>query len=1228
MDMGNALTSTQEDKAEDVEVDRSLLDRGARDEDNRPLFEPRVVQMWETIGSYKVIELLGRGGMGIVYRARHIGSERAIALKTVSVPAPKWLDSIRREVQALTHIRHPGIVRIIDHGVHEGRPWYAMDLVEGESLRRFGQRIWSPYRPLSGPLPSTKVVSQTEELHDHSLEAKQDIHPPSPPRAKHIGGIVPPAAGDLDQVLAIMRRFCTTLAYLHGEGFVNGDLKPENVLLVGDQPVIIDFGLTAHHPGGCGREALEAQRGMSGTLPYMSPEQIRGEFLDARSDLYSVGCMLYELVTGVQPFTGSPRVVIQQHLAAAPTPPSQFVPGISKDLEALILKLLEKDLTQRYGYADEVAAQLAEVAQDARRLSDLPPARSYIYRPRLVGRQSILGRLIELRARAVVGSGSLVLIGGESGVGKTRLAMELTRLPSGRMRVVTGETSALSADGAPAIAPAPLHVLRSLLQAVADRCQEGGPDASERLLGDRCSVLAMYEPALAQVPGPASTAPPIPLTPEAARQRLFKYLSETLGRFSGEQPLLWVLDDLGWADELSLAFLRSLTAQFLETNPILIVCTYRSEEPSEGVAAIAALPHVVPLTLPRLGDEAVRTMIGDMLALHRPPTGLTQFITRQAEGNPFFVAEYLRTAVSERILCRDRRNSWQLSGGHDQERADNNEADREFENISLPRSLLALIEHRLRQLSPAARQAGLAAAVLGREMEVETLREVASLSEEASAGAVDELMRHQVLEQSEAEKVRFAHDKLREVLHSHVPAEQLRDLHRRAGSALEQRWRDRPDASQQWATLGHHFTVAQLRDQAAHYLKLAADHAREIHANYEAIRLYQEAIKQVDQILLRLESDPASWNDTMLDLVEALADVHFLVARRDEARTGYTQALRGTPQERVAARARLCRKLGKTWETDHQHETALSSYGLAMETLGPECLDLGAEHRDEWIQVHIDQIWVYYWLGRVTEMDVIVDKLRPVVEAYGTLSQRVRFFENQQLVNMRRDRYVVTEETLRHAHSALEACSGLEGLAELPVAQFGYGFALLFHNSLASAVRELEAAEALALRAGDSTLQARVLAYLALALRMRRKLQATGVATDRLRDVATTAGTRDYLGVALAHQSWISLQIGDLESAGAQAEQALQIWRSLTAYVYPFQWIALLPLMEVALRQGELERAVACIDPILDPNQHYLAGSATDALVRAKRCWLEGNTSGARSLFDMAMKHLAETDYR
>src|ERR1700690_2021651 len=122
----------------------NVLDRQHRAAENRRLVcslrDGRVAEP-TTIGPYRVLEPLGRGGMGVVYRARHLNSERAIALKTVDIPASRWIDSIRREIQALTRIRHPGIVRIVDHGVHQGRPWYAMDLVEGESLRSFGQRL-------------------------------------------------------------------------------------------------------------------------------------------------------------------------------------------------------------------------------------------------------------------------------------------------------------------------------------------------------------------------------------------------------------------------------------------------------------------------------------------------------------------------------------------------------------------------------------------------------------------------------------------------------------------------------------------------------------------------------------------------------------------------------------------------------------------------------------------------------------------------------------------------------------------------------------------------------------------------------------------------------------------------------------------------------------------------------------------------------------------------------
>lgn len=1229
------------------------------------------------IGQYRIFEPLGQGGMGIVYRARHVSSEQAVALKTLQVPAPEWLDCIRREIQALTRIHHPGVVRILDHGVHEGIPWYAMDWVEGESLRRFGQRIWDPFRQSGATLFSTEKAGVTEVLSVECGEQTRTItvsndDPPRTAQQGRLEGLPPVAAGKLAAVLGVMRRVCASLAFLHGEGFINGDLKPENVLLVGEKPIIIDFGLSAHHPGRSGREELEPQRGMVGTLPYMSPEQIRGEFLDARSDLYSLGCMLYELLTGVPPFMGAPRAITRQHLTSAPVPPSALVSGMPAELERLLLKLLEKELTDRYGYADEVAAELAAVSKDARRLTHFPPVRSYLYRPRFVGRERELATLTKLRERAVRGSGSLVLLGGESGVGKTRLAMELTRFaPSNLMRVVASEGSKLSAEHAVPVGPAPLHFLRPLLLAVADRCQEGGPEVTQRLLGHRRSVLAMYDPLFVHVPAAGSLEQAIPLGADASRERLFRYLAETIARFAEEQPLFWVLDDVGWADDLSLAFLRSLSQAYIESQAILILCTYRSEEPSEAITALGQLPHATHLTLSRLGEEAVHTMVADMLALRSPFEGFTQFVTRQAEGNPFFVAEYLRTAVAERILQRDQHHVWRLPGQGSGEA-------REYEAIELPRSLLALIERRLRKLSPAAHEVGLAAAVLGRETDLDILREVASLSDETITSAVDELLRHQVFEQPEPVRVRFAHEKLREVAYGRAPGDQVRTLHARAAAALESRWRDRSDAPQHWAALGHHFAAAQMPEQAAHYYKLAADHARETYANSEAIRLYREAINQVRQILLRFKNDAARWEDVLMDLHEGLGDVLALTGRRDEAReayegaltctvgdqmaprsrllskidstrdihsrhevvgdrfalegrrdearAAYEEALKCTMEYHLVARARIYRKIGKTWETQHEHEDALQCYLLARDILGKEGLPESPDRHEEWIQAHIDQLWVYYWLGRVQEMDSIVCQLRPLMDRFGAPIQRVRFFQSQLQLNLRRDRYVVSEETLGFGRAAVVACEGCGALVELPMARFNYGFALLLHNSLAEAHKELETALALAQQAGDRSQEARCLSYLTLTLRRQRNVGAVVEYTQKSLAASAAAGMRDYQALACANQAWLALKEGDFRAVLEYAKEALDTWNSL-ALVFPLQWLALLPKLQVALQYGELQEAVDCAGSMLQPTQQYLPGDASDALIRAGKCWAVEDKPNTTAALQLAIDHLGRAGY-
>jgi len=1176
----------------------------------------------DCIGPYRILEPLGQGAMGVVYRARHMGSERAVALKTVRVPSPRLLESIRREIHALTRIRHPGVVRIVDNGVHRGRPWYAMDLLEGENLRRFGERIWSRYRLPWVGVSKTEGLSETDAVGTDAIRPEAESVESKPAlRSRGPNEMLPAAAEELATVVKIIRRVCATLAFLHGEGFVNCDLKPENVQLVEGRPVIIDFGLIAHHPGGSGREALEAQRGGVGTIPYMSPEQIRGEFLDARSDLYSVGCLLYELVTGQPPFVGPPRVVLAQHLVAEPVPPSELVSGVPESLERLILKLLSKNQADRFGHADEVAAELGELAEDVRHLPNFPPARSYLYRPRFVGREELVAELGELRDRALAGRGTLVMLAGESGAGKTRVAMELTRVaPGARVQMVTSESFTLSPHDTATVGAAPLHSLRPFLQAVADRCQEGGPDVTERLLGDRRPVLALYEALLAQVPSRGSSPPALLLDVEASRQRLFKYLSETLAQFASEQPLFWVLDDVGRADELSIAFLQSLSREYLEATPIFILCTYRTEEPNDAVAAIARLSHTTHITLPRLDQHAVQSMVGDMLALPDPPTGFVSFVTQQAEGNPFFVGEYLRTAVAERLLYRDEHHTWQMLG-------QGGPSPEEYRALMLPRSLRELIEQRLRRLSPAARHASLAAAVLGRESDVELIREVASLSDEAAVGAIDELLRRQVLEQSRPGHMRFVHDKLREVTYADGGNERLEEVHGRAALALEARIGAGPEANRTWAALGHHFAAAKQPESAARYLKLAADHARATYANGEAIQLYREAIKQVSQLMLELVGDAGASHDTLITLHEGLADVLGLGGQRVEARGAYDEALARTQENRRAQRARLFRKIGKTWETQHSHEEALRYYERARDEATAAADQNPAEARDEWIQVRIDELWVYYWMNRVSEMDALCDELEPVIQSHASPLQRSRFLRTLWMRNLRRDRYVAREETVRLARSALDASKESGDQAQILADQFASGFVLLFHQQLERAAAEIQVALSMAEEGGDIARQARCLSYLSLAARMRGLREETRTLTDRSAEVSLAAGMREYAAAARANHAWLLLREGNADAAITVAREVRETWRQMSL-VFPLHWTAALPLMEATLQRAEIAEAISCAQAILEPNQQSLPGSASDALASACRRWAREDRDGAAAALTLALRYLEPTGYR
>ncbi|MFC1851151.1 tetratricopeptide repeat protein [candidate division CSSED10-310 bacterium] len=748
------------------------------------------------IGPYIISELLGAGGMGVVYRGYHESNREQVALKTIRVVDEAQLEGIRREIRALARIRHPGIVRILEQGIHDQLPWYAMELLEGVTLRQFfsgaelhrtsatsqfsrtgetsADRLRASEKQLKRVWWTNTLVGMKETFSSQPSEE----HALSPGTGSDT--LIQEADvdhGDIRQILCLVRRLCAPLAFLHGEGMVHRDLKPENIIIEkGEQPVLVDFGLMTQFSGRESREMLVVERGASGTVHYMAPEQIRGEFVDARADLYALGCILYELLIGHPPFmSGEPARIIHAHLNTIPTSLSKLRPEVSPELEAFILRLLAKEPRDRLGYADRVATMLARLGGEEGVVLTGPQPRTYLYRSRFAGRTANVTQLRSYCSQTQQKKGSLILVGGESGVGKTRLVMEFGReAASQQMLVLTGECSTTAGR--------PLEAFQGLLQKIADRCRQRGGAETDRLLGRRGKVLSLYHPALTNLPGQENYPEPVELNAAAAKLRLFSYLADTLTALTQDCPVLLIIDDLQWADDLVFGLLEFMVrTKSFERFAIIIIATYRSEAVNDEIQHLINSPAVKSIHLERLDLEATATIVSDMMAVTPAPRLFCRYLARQSEGNPYFIVEYLRTAVNQGLFSRDEHGRWQVRRESEDDRA----TMEMYESLSLPVSLQGLIEHRLAALPAEARKLVSAAAVVGREIRIQLLAEMMKQNHDTIFDLITDLADHQIMEKPTSHLIRFYHAKIREVALTQLEPEARRQLHQTAAVGLE-----------------------------------------------------------------------------------------------------------------------------------------------------------------------------------------------------------------------------------------------------------------------------------------------------------------------------------------------------------------------------------------------------------------------------------------------------------
>jgi eukaryotic-like serine/threonine-protein kinase len=317
------------------------------------------------LGPYQVVDCIAEGGMGRVFRAYDPATGQALAIKTPRSAAVLEIAALMREVSALRAIRHSGVVRLISEGTSGDLPWMAMELVDGETLYERIDAIWrhapsrraraSERRRRSEELPTRPVALRAQRQSPANDAA--DARPPA-------------AAGRLQEVLSIVANLALTLDHVHESGLVHRDVKPANVMLSrgGTRSKLLDFGLACW--SAAARPARQMDRVCVGTMQYAAPEQIAGEKLDARTDIYALGCILYEMVTGIRPFDGdSSNEVAQKHLYREAWHPADLVSDLPWQLEDLLLEMLAKNPDQRPPTARAVAHRLTLLS---RRLASAP----------------------------------------------------------------------------------------------------------------------------------------------------------------------------------------------------------------------------------------------------------------------------------------------------------------------------------------------------------------------------------------------------------------------------------------------------------------------------------------------------------------------------------------------------------------------------------------------------------------------------------------------------------------------------------------------------------------------------------------------------------------------------------------------------------------------------------------------------------------------------------------
>lgn len=788
-------------------------------------------------GRYQVIEELGRGGMGEVYKVKDNKLDEVMALKLLKSEMASVTsigERFRNELKLARKVTHKNVCRLHDFHEQEDTFFITMEYVPGENLKQF----------------VLKKKKLTEE-----------------------------------EAIDLAKQICQGLMEAHKLGVVHRDLKPQNILVdPKGQAKIMDFGIA---------RSMEA-KGMTqtgtivGTPEYMSPEQAEGKKANPCSDIYSLGVILYEMVTGKVPFEGDSALSIAlKHKTEIPDPPRKLNQEISEDLASVILKCMEKNPEKRYSSAQELFSELESLTRgqpvSAPSKKIKKPAflkkekeEEAAQKPVFVARKTELKQLHQFIDNSVSGNGQVAFITGEAGTGKTALIREFTyqaQKNHSDLIISTGKCNAHTGVGDPYL---PFIEIMNLLTGDVEEkwaaglltkenatklwdlapltvksLLESGPDlvdvfvSGAELVSRSESFSKGPTDWLVQLKKLAERKAALPADSTLQQSTLFGQYTRVIQTLARKHPLLLILDDLQWMDTGSSNLLFHLGRQ-IKGFPILILGAFRPAEVAMGRKGDRhPLDHVVHEFKRDYGDIEVevgkaegREFVDAYLDTEPSSLGeeFRDTLFQQTKGHPLFTIELLRTMQEQGMLVKNKKGRWTQGA--------------EFNWDKLPARVDAVIQERISRLSENMKDVLTMASVEGEEFTAEV---VANLQKMEIRDLVRLLSREldkrhhlvsskgiRYVDQRRLSLYLFQHILFQRYLYNDLDEAERSYLHEEVGKILEELYGDKADDIS--VHLARHFQEAGSEEKAVHYLHKAGNRAVRLSANDEAISHYNNAL--------------------------------------------------------------------------------------------------------------------------------------------------------------------------------------------------------------------------------------------------------------------------------------------------------------------------------------------------------------------------------------------------